>query len=51
MPKYFRRVYRLAAAGRLLPGDTSMAVATWRGDAGVRQRNVVPISGKRKRSR
>jgi amino-acid N-acetyltransferase len=32
MPKYFRRVYRLAtAAGRLLPGDTSMAVMTWRG--------------------
>ena len=32
MPKYFRRGYRLAtAAGRLLPGDTSMAVMKWDG--------------------
>ena len=33
MPRYFRRVYRLAtAAGRLLPGDNPMAVMTWNGE-------------------
>jgi hypothetical protein len=32
MPRYFRRVYRLAtAAGRFLPGDNPMAVMTWEG--------------------
>jgi N-acetylglutamate synthase-like GNAT family acetyltransferase len=30
MPRYFRRVYRLAAAAaRLLPGDNPMAVMAW----------------------
>lgn len=30
MPRYFRRVYRLAtAAARLLPGDNPMAVMVW----------------------
>jgi len=32
MPRYFRRVYRLAtAAARFLPGDNPMAVMTWPG--------------------
>jgi N-acetylglutamate synthase-like GNAT family acetyltransferase len=32
MPRYFRRVYRLAAAAaRLLPGDNPMAVMMWEG--------------------
>jgi N-acetylglutamate synthase-like GNAT family acetyltransferase len=33
MPRYFRRVYRLAAAAaRLLPGDNPMAVMLWDGE-------------------
>jgi N-acetylglutamate synthase-like GNAT family acetyltransferase len=33
MPRYFRRVYRLAAAAaRVLPGDNPMAVMMWNGE-------------------
>jgi N-acetylglutamate synthase-like GNAT family acetyltransferase len=37
MPRYFRRVYRLAkAAAKLLPGDNPMAVMAWEGAPAAR---------------
>jgi N-acetylglutamate synthase-like GNAT family acetyltransferase len=38
MPRYFRRVYRLAAAAsRLMPGENPMAVMVWEGTQPIAQ--------------